>query len=79
MVGLKERYDRRDAIALQSTLTGFHVEYEDGMRGEDVVTKALPPVSPPPHLITIPSPIPFPPNITDFFREWTAQPDPKAT
>jgi hypothetical protein len=44
VVGLKERYDRRDAIALQSTLTGFHVEYEDGLRGEDVVTKALPPV-----------------------------------
>jgi hypothetical protein len=43
VVGLKERYDRRDAIALQSTLTGFHVEYEDGMKGEDVATKALPP------------------------------------
>ncbi|ETS84025.1 hypothetical protein PFICI_05901 [Pestalotiopsis fici W106-1] len=42
VVGLPERTDKRDAIALTSSLTGFHVEWVDGVRGETVVDKALP-------------------------------------
>ncbi|RQM05823.1 hypothetical protein DH86_00002136, partial [Scytalidium sp. 3C] len=42
VVGLQERSDRRDAIVLQSSLTGFHVEFMDGIKGADVSSKALP-------------------------------------
>ena len=45
VVGLKERSDRRDVLAVQSTLTGFNVDWVDGVMGEDVPSKALPPVS----------------------------------
>ena len=45
VVGLKERTDRRDVIALQSSLTGLHVDWVDGVKGADVFDVALPPVS----------------------------------
>jgi hypothetical protein len=41
-VGLPERSDKRDALVLTSSLTGFEIEWIDGVRGEDVVDKALP-------------------------------------
>ena len=41
-VGLPERSDKRDALALTSSLTGFKVDWIDGVRGESVVDKALP-------------------------------------
>jgi hypothetical protein len=41
-LGLKERSDKRDAMVLASSLTGFDVEFIDGVRGEEVVDKALP-------------------------------------
>ncbi|KAI1434874.1 glycosyltransferase family 25 protein [Xylaria sp. CBS 124048] len=45
VVGLAERSDKRDAFALTSALTEFHVEFMDGVKGEDVHDKALPPGS----------------------------------
>lgn len=42
VIGLPERSDKRDAIALSSALTGFHVEWVDGVKGEDIPDKALP-------------------------------------
>ncbi|KAI1385301.1 glycosyltransferase family 25 protein [Hypoxylon trugodes] len=42
VVGLPERSDKRDAIALTSALTGFNVEWIDGVRGEAVPDKAVP-------------------------------------
>lgn len=42
VVGLPERSDKRDAMVLTSSLTGFHVEWVDGVRGEAVVDMALP-------------------------------------
>ncbi|KUI72207.1 Procollagen galactosyltransferase 1 [Cytospora mali] len=42
VVGLPERTDKRDAIALASALTGFDVEWVDGVRGEDIPNKAVP-------------------------------------
>ena len=42
MVGLPERTDKRDAIALTSGLTGFKIEWIDGIRGESISDKALP-------------------------------------
>ena len=41
-VGLPERSDKRDALALASRLTGFEIEWVDGVRGEEVPDKALP-------------------------------------
>ena len=41
-VGLPERSDKRDALALASRLTGFEIEWIDGVRGEEVPDKALP-------------------------------------
>ncbi|KAI9049405.1 hypothetical protein LZ554_006439 [Drepanopeziza brunnea f. sp. 'monogermtubi'] len=41
-IGLAERSDKRDALALISSLTGFKIEWVDGVRGESVVDKALP-------------------------------------
>lgn len=43
-MGLEERHDKRDAIALAASLTGFHVEFFKGVQGEDVLDKAKPPV-----------------------------------
>ncbi|KAI2642940.1 glycosyltransferase family 25 protein [Xylaria nigripes] len=42
VVGLPERTDKRDALALTGALTGFHVEFVDGIKGESVSNKALP-------------------------------------
>ncbi|KAI0895039.1 glycosyltransferase family 25 protein [Annulohypoxylon nitens] len=42
VVGLPERTDKRDAIALATSLTGFRVEWVDGVRGETIPDKAVP-------------------------------------
>lgn len=41
-VGLPERSDKRDALTLISSLTGFNVDWIDGVRGQSVPDKALP-------------------------------------
>ncbi|KAI1828260.1 glycosyltransferase family 25 protein [Xylaria intraflava] len=41
-VGLPERTDKRDALALTSALTGVQIEFVDGVKGESIDTKALP-------------------------------------
>ncbi|TVY89063.1 hypothetical protein LAWI1_G006225 [Lachnellula willkommii] len=43
VIGLKERSDKRDAMVLSSSITGFDVEFMDAMKGEDVSDKAQPP------------------------------------
>lgn len=42
VVGLPERTDKRDALALASSLTGFDVVWIDGVRGESIPNKAVP-------------------------------------
>lgn len=42
VVGLPERTDKRDAMALTSSLTGFDVEWIDGVRGDSIPDKAVP-------------------------------------
>ena len=42
VLNLAERPDKLDAFALASTLTGFTAELIQGVRGEEVVNKALP-------------------------------------
>ncbi|KAI0124057.1 family 25 glycosyltransferase [Xylariales sp. AK1849] len=39
---MSERTDKRDALALTSDLTGFKVEWVDGLDGKNVVDKAIP-------------------------------------
>lgn len=41
-IGLRERSDKRDALALMSSLVGFDIEWVDGVRGESVPDKAVP-------------------------------------
>ncbi|RYP15339.1 hypothetical protein DL765_005773 [Monosporascus sp. GIB2] len=41
VVGLPERNDKRDAMALTSALAGFHVEWVDGINGEQISDKAV--------------------------------------
>ncbi|CZR57570.1 uncharacterized protein PAC_07459 [Phialocephala subalpina] len=41
-VGLPERSDKRDALALISSLTGFKVDWIDGVKGQSVPDKVLP-------------------------------------
>ncbi|KAK0113804.1 hypothetical protein ONS95_014053 [Cadophora gregata] len=41
-VGLSERSDKRDALTLISSLTGFKIQWIEGVRGESVADKALP-------------------------------------
>jgi len=41
-IGLPERSDKRDALALTSSLTGFKIDWVDGVKGESVPDKALP-------------------------------------
>ncbi|CAD6449169.1 29b5c204-f9b4-4c48-a0de-5a0e0a834a34 [Sclerotinia trifoliorum] len=43
VIGLRERSNNRDAMSLSASLTGFRVEFFDGMRGEDVPNEAKPP------------------------------------
>ncbi|KAI1192125.1 glycosyltransferase family 25 protein [Nemania serpens] len=42
VVGLPERTDKRDALALTSALTGFHIEFMAGVKGESIPDKAVP-------------------------------------
>lgn len=42
VVGLPSRTDKRDAMALASSLTGFDIEWVDGVRGENIPDKAVP-------------------------------------
>ncbi|KAK7698645.1 hypothetical protein SLS64_012384 [Diaporthe eres] len=42
VVGLPERTDKRDAISLSAALTGFDIEWVDGVRGESIPDKAVP-------------------------------------
>ncbi|KAK7999600.1 glycosyltransferase family 25 protein [Apiospora arundinis] len=42
VIGLPERTDKRDALVLTSSLTGFSVEFVDGVRGDSVPEKAIP-------------------------------------
>jgi len=41
-IGLPERSDKRDALALTSSLTGFRIDWVEGVKGESVPDKALP-------------------------------------
>ncbi|KAH8203859.1 hypothetical protein TruAng_001923 [Truncatella angustata] len=41
-ISLPERSDKQDALALMSALTGFRITWLDGVRGSDVMDKALP-------------------------------------
>lgn len=41
-VGLPERSDKRDALALTSSLTGFKIDWIDGVRGQTILDNALP-------------------------------------
>ena len=42
-MNLPERTDHRDALALTSSLSGFHIDFVDGVKGESIVEKAYPP------------------------------------
>jgi hypothetical protein len=42
VVSLPERSDKRDALTLASTLTGFNIEWIPGVRGETIPDKAVP-------------------------------------
>lgn len=41
-IGLKERTDKRDAMTLMSSLTGFDIEWVEGVRPGDIPDKAVP-------------------------------------
>ncbi|KAI1422713.1 hypothetical protein F5Y12DRAFT_761373 [Xylaria sp. FL1777] len=43
VVGLPERTDKRDALTVTSALTGFYVEFIDGVKGESIPDRAVPP------------------------------------
>ncbi|KAB8294116.1 hypothetical protein EYC80_009565 [Monilinia laxa] len=43
VIGLPDRSDKRDAMVLSASLTGFHVEFVDGLLGEHVSDRARPP------------------------------------
>lgn len=42
VVGLPERTDKRDALSLTAALTGFHVDFVNGVKGESIPEKAVP-------------------------------------
>jgi hypothetical protein len=44
VLGLKERSDKRDAIALAASLTGFDIKFWDSTWGGDIKQKVLPSV-----------------------------------
>ncbi|KAF7891733.1 hypothetical protein EAF00_008035 [Botryotinia globosa] len=44
VIGLREHSDKRDAIALSASLTGFEVEFVDGIKADEVVDEAKPPI-----------------------------------
>jgi hypothetical protein len=41
-IGLRERTDKRDALALMAALTGFDITWIDGVKPEDIPEKAIP-------------------------------------
>lgn len=41
-IGLPERSDKRDALSLTAALTGFHLDWVDGVRAESIADKAVP-------------------------------------
>ncbi|KAG9251697.1 family 25 glycosyltransferase [Emericellopsis atlantica] len=41
-LGLPERSDKRDALVLMSELSGFHIEWIDGVKPADLPSKAVP-------------------------------------
>ncbi|KAH7370009.1 glycosyltransferase family 25 protein [Rhexocercosporidium sp. MPI-PUGE-AT-0058] len=43
VLGLPERSDKKDAIVLSASLTGFEVEFFDAVRGDQVLDKTRPP------------------------------------
>ncbi|KAI9650870.1 hypothetical protein NHQ30_000905 [Ciborinia camelliae] len=43
VIGLWERPDKRDAMVLSASLTGFEVEFVEGMKGDQIPDKARPP------------------------------------
>ncbi|KAL3417727.1 lps glycosyltransferase [Phlyctema vagabunda] len=43
VLGLKERSDKKDAMLLSASLTGFQVEFVDAVKGEEVLDKVRPP------------------------------------
>ena len=45
MIGLPERSDKRDALSLMASLTGFSLTWIDGVLGKTISDKALPFVS----------------------------------
>lgn len=42
VIGLPERSDKRDALSLTAALTGFHVEWVDGVKEDTIADKAVP-------------------------------------
>lgn len=42
-MNLKDRTDKLDSITLAASLTGFHLDVIEGVRGVDISAKALPP------------------------------------
>ncbi|TGO80465.1 hypothetical protein BPOR_1758g00010 [Botrytis porri] len=44
VIGLREHSDTRDAIVLSASLTGFEIQFVDGIKSDEVVDKAKPPV-----------------------------------
>lgn len=47
VIGLPERSDKRDALALMAGVTDIELTWIDGVRGSDISNKALPYVSSP--------------------------------
>lgn len=41
-IGLKERTDKRDFLALAASIVGFQVDWLDGVRPDEVHPKSLP-------------------------------------
>jgi hypothetical protein len=41
-IGLNERTDKRDALTLMSSLTGFDIEWIEGVRPGNIADKAVP-------------------------------------
>ena len=41
-ISLPERSDKRDALALKSSLTAFKIGWIDGVKGQTILDKALP-------------------------------------
>ena len=46
MINLPERTDHRDAISLACAVSKINVEFVDGVHGDNVLAKAIPPGKP---------------------------------